>query len=527
MSLAHHVFGSIVAVGLSPIILFFFLVILITSSDKSYGFRRLFVKLLLRLFEWASQIQHEKQQTHDPDDIDKDIIDHSKNNLINNGNSRSSLFHKSASAIRPNKNSFNKNYLIEKDIPTYGPQTPIAPAESLPNFQVGDNDGEEEIETENKYKPRKVSLDTIEIKQKRNHVDGRIGLTREALGADKKRAVKSPEMSNGMIPRSDKNKPIDDKVNLLPGKQTPNGVINKNGHHMPPPNYKVIKENFQIHHVLDYQRFGIEAIIEDEVTQRFQAEELPSWNLLTRTNKNFYYISPTFTILWGIGFIFRYIFLLPVRIMLFTLGIIWLMFSTAIIGMVPESDFKIWLYKHASLMCFRILARSLTAIVIFHNKDNRAKPGGICVANHTSPIDVVMLSCDNCYALIGTCINNTSVMMFKKGSFEVGGIIYPAAIKYDARFGDPFWNSSRQTFLQYLLMMMTSWALVCDVWYLPPMIIQENEDSYHFADRVKAAIAQQGGLVDLDWDGELKRAKVKKSWIDNQRFIYSQRIKTE
>ncbi|CAK9291090.1 unnamed protein product, partial [Gordionus sp. m RMFG-2023] len=270
-------------------------------------------------------------------------------------------------------------------------------------------------------------------------------------------------------------------------------------------------------------------------------------------------------------------------IMLFTLGIIWLMFSTAIIGMVPESDFKIWLYKHASLMCFRILARSLTAIVIFHNKDNRAKPGGICVANHTSPIDVVMLSCDNCYALIGqrhggffgflqklltrsthhvwfersetqdrravfdtmkshvsdpkklpilifpegTCINNTSVMMFKKGSFEVGGIIYPAAIKYDARFGDPFWNSSRQTFLQYLLMMMTSWALVCDVWYLPPMIIQENEDSYHFADRVKAAIAQQGGLVDLDWDGELKRAKVKKSWIDNQRFIYSQRIKTE
>jgi len=29
----------------------------------------------------------------------------------------------------------------------------------------------------------------------------------------------------------------------------------------------------------------------------------------------------------------------------------------------------------------------------------------------------------------GTCINNTSVMQFKKGSFEVGGIIYPVAIK--------------------------------------------------------------------------------------------------
>ena len=36
-----------------------------------------------------------------------------------------------------------------------------------------------------------------------------------------------------------------------------------------------------------------------------------------------------------------------------------------------------------------------------------------------------MLTC----AVAGTCINNTSIMMFKKGSFEVGGTIYPVAIK--------------------------------------------------------------------------------------------------
>lgn len=29
----------------------------------------------------------------------------------------------------------------------------------------------------------------------------------------------------------------------------------------------------------------------------------------------------------------------------------------------------------------------------------------------------------------GTCINNTSIMMFKKGSFEIGSTIYPVAIK--------------------------------------------------------------------------------------------------
>ena len=73
----------------------------------------------------------------------------------------------------------------------------------------------------------------------------------------------------------------------------------------------------------------------------------------------------------------------------------------------------------------------------------------------------------------GTCINNTSVMQFKKGSFEVGGTVYPVAIKYDAKFGDAFWNSSKHSMTTYLLMMMTSWAIVCDVWYLPPMQKEE------------------------------------------------------
>lgn len=81
--------------------------------------------------------------------------------------------------------------------------------------------------------------------------------------------------------------------------------------------------------------------------------------------------------------------------------------------------------------------------------------------------------------------------------------------------------------VSYLLRMMTSWAIVCDVWYMPVMhqkvcitqgeclrplnkvsfimshcIIskrQEGEDAIQFANRVKSAIAHQGGLVDLQW----------------------------
>ena len=53
--------------------------------------------------------------------------------------------------------------------------------------------------------------------------------------------------------------------------------------------------------------------------------------------------------------------------------------------------------------------------------------------------------------------------------------------------------------VHYLLDIMSSWALVCDIWYLPPVTRQEGETAIEFANRVKADIARQGGLVDLIW----------------------------
>ncbi|XP_039228519.1 glycerol-3-phosphate acyltransferase 3-like isoform X4 [Drosophila yakuba] len=233
-------------------------------------------------------------------------------------------------------------------------------------------------------------------------------------------------------------------------------------------------------------------------------------------------------------------------------------------------------------MCFGVLSSAISAVITYHNEDNRPS-SGICVANHTSPIDVLVLMCDSTYSLIGqrhggflgvlqralarasphiwfergeakdrhlvaerlkqhvsdpnnppilifpegTCINNTSVMQFKKGSFEVGGVIYPVAIKYDPRFGDAFWNSAKYSMMQYLYMMMTSWAIVCDVWYLPPMYRQEGESAIDFANRVKSVIAKQGGLIDLVWDGQLKRMKPKKEWREIQQVEFANRLKSD
>ncbi|XP_056313313.1 glycerol-3-phosphate acyltransferase 3-like [Danio aesculapii] len=338
--------------------------------------------------------------------------------------------------------------------------------------------------------------------------------------------------------------------------------------------------DFTLSDVLYFSRKGFESIVEDDVTQRFTSEELVSWNLLTRTNNNFQYISLRLTVLWVVGVVVRYCILLPLRITLTTIGLTWLVIGTTTVGFLPNCRVKDWLSELVHLMCYRICARGLSATIHFHNKQNRPKKGGICVANHTSPIDVVILANDGCYAMVGqvhgglmgilqramerscphiwfersemrdrhlvtqrlkdhvnaktklpilifpegTCINNTSVMMFKKGSFEIGGTIYPVAIKYDPQFGDAFWNSSKYSYMSYLLRMMTSWAIVCNVWYLPPMAHEEGEDAVQFANRVKSTIAQQGGLVDLAWDGGLKRAKVKDSFKEQQQKKYSHMV---
>lgn len=68
----------------------------------------------------------------------------------------------------------------------------------------------------------------------------------------------------------------------------------------------------------------MEAIIEDEVTSRFEAEELKNWNLLTRTNRYYEFISWRLSVIWFIGFFIRYFILMPFRVIICFVGVSWL-----------------------------------------------------------------------------------------------------------------------------------------------------------------------------------------------------------
>lgn len=77
----------------------------------------------------------------------------------------------------------------------------------------------------------------------------------------------------------------------------------------------------------------------------------------------------------------------------------WLTFCTAVVGYVPDGAFKRWLTQRVSMMCFAVLSSALSSVINYHNPQNKPQ-NGICVANHTSPIDVLVLMCDNCYSLV-------------------------------------------------------------------------------------------------------------------------------
>lgn len=81
------------------------------------------------------------------------------------------------------------------------------------------------------------------------------------------------------------------------------------------------KYDFNLANCFDYVKAGMEAIIEDQVTSRFEAEELKNWNLLTRTNRLYEFISWKLTFIWMGGFLVRHFFLFPLRVIICFIGV--------------------------------------------------------------------------------------------------------------------------------------------------------------------------------------------------------------
>ncbi|XP_017155040.1 glycerol-3-phosphate acyltransferase 3 [Drosophila miranda] len=315
---------------------------------------------------------------------------------------------------------------------------------------------------------------------------------------------------------------------------------------------------------------GIALVLEDDVTTRFVSAPLPAgeWNLLTRDlSVNVGRLSWQLRVVWLLGLLFRYALLMPLRTVMCLSCLVVVPASTALIGLLCRLSCNRHVAKWLLRQTLRMNANCVPIMRRYHNTELRPTKG-ICVCNHTNPLDVLILMCDGHYSLTGqrhdgilgvfqsslsrvsphmwfnrripgerealgealrqhmrspdkppillfpegTCINNTAVMQFKKGSFAVSDIVYPVAIRYDRRYGEAYWDSTRYSMFRYMVMLVTSWCLSCDIYYLPPMIREPGESPVRFANRVKAVIAARAGLEDLPWDGNLKRWCPMRDW---------------
>jgi glycerol-3-phosphate O-acyltransferase 3/4 len=235
-----------------------------------------------------------------------------------------------------------------------------------------------------------------------------------------------------------------------------------------------------------------------------------------------------------------------------------------------------WPLRRLIQMLCSVFVMSWSGVIRFHGVRPVAKPGkppGIFVANHSSMIDFIVLQQSHNYAVVGqkhtgwiaffqdrilgvldciwfdrsdtdnkalvanrleehahdparvpilvfpegTCVNNKYVIMFRKTVFDLDVPINPIAIRYNDVFIPGYWNSRRVSFAGHLMALMTSWAVVCDVWYMDPMTRREGESAIDFAKRVQNAIARRGGLKAVDWDGYMKY------WSPSARFIRGRR----
>lgn len=248
------------------------------------------------------------------------------------------------------------------------------------------------------------------------------------------------------------------------------------------------KREFKLDDVCDFVQTGVQSIVDDEVTHRFSTEEVEQWNFLTRTQMQLN-MGLGYEILLWLSIVFRFATFFVVRLPIGITSLIWLFFIMAVFSILnffaPDAPWKINAERYCTMVCSRLIAATFTAVINIHNPQNRAKCGSVVVANHTTPIDIVMLAVDNCFTLVGqrhggftgiiqsacslaqrhiwferkvaadrkmvakrlkehidnpsnnpilifpegTCINNTGVFMFKKGCFELGATIYPVVIK--------------------------------------------------------------------------------------------------
>lgn len=325
---------------------------------------------------------------------------------------------------------------------------------------------------------------------------------------------------------------------------------------------------FDVQDCIPLIREATQALVNDNFTQCFESVSPQRWNWNI-------YLYPV----WFLGVIFRYVVLFPLRLLCLLLGTFFVLLGFVFVANFIRNEEEKFKKQRTLIKCWaQVFVASWSGVIQYHGIKPKRGPDQIHVANHTSMIDVIVLQQQFPYAIVGqqhkggvgfiqnyilkcmgclwfersdikdrqavgrkikehiqnpdhnpllifpegTCVNNRYCVMFKKGAFDLGAKIYPIAIKYNKDFCNPFWNSRKESFWRHLFNLMTSWAVVCDVYYLEPQTIEEGESAVQFANRVKEMIAAKAELQCVPWDGYLKHLRPSSKFVEHRQKLIAQ-----
>eukprot|EP01006_Ploeotia_vitrea_P041938 TRINITY_DN66588_c13_g2_i3.p1 TRINITY_DN66588_c13_g2~~TRINITY_DN66588_c13_g2_i3.p1 ORF type:complete len:383 (+),score=188.27 TRINITY_DN66588_c13_g2_i3:232-1380(+) len=324
---------------------------------------------------------------------------------------------------------------------------------------------------------------------------------------------------------------------------------------------------FQFHDVLPVVTEGASVVVQDDFSRCFQSEPPEPWNW------NAYLF-----VLWSMGVVVRYLILFPIRLVLLLTGALMFAVAFALVKWLLRGEKRAeWERKLIVFLC-SVFVMSWTGVIKYHGVIPKQKPNQIYVCNHSSMADMIVLSQMNAFSVVGqqhkgwvgfiqkhvlssldcvwfnrgetkdraksaarikahigkeganrllifpegTCVNNEYCVQFKKGAFDMDAEICPIAMKYNKIFVEGYWNSRAQSFLMYLVRLMTSWAVVCDVWYLEPQTRRPGESAVEFAGRVQRMVAKQAGLQAVEWDGYMKYFRPSARFLAKRQQIFAE-----
>lgn len=327
---------------------------------------------------------------------------------------------------------------------------------------------------------------------------------------------------------------------------------------------------FRLGDAVPLLREGAKVVHRDDFTKCFESAQAEPWNW------NWYLAA-----LWVVGLALRYLVVFPLRCLALLLGFLAFAaaFEAVTHGVRDAARRARWQRALVRFLC-SVFVFSWTGVVRYRGVVPARRPNQIYVANHSSMIDMVVLSQHTSFAVVGqshpgwvgyiqshyleclgcvwfnrseskdrsesarrireyisrpdssrllifpegTCVNNRYVVQFKKGAFDMGAEICPISIKYNPIFVDGYWNSRAKSFAMHLVDLMTSWAVVCDVRFLEPQRLAPGESAIDFAKRVQLMIAESAGIVPVDWDGYMKYFRPSTRYVQLYQRIFAARV---